>query len=230
VLVTSAAHQDGKTTVATNLALACAQDDRDVVLIDADLRRPQVATRLGCDVNFGLDAVLLGEHGLDEALIDVENAGGGRLRVLPAGSPPPNPSVLLGSDRMRALLAELTEKTDMIVLDTPALLAVSDAIPLMGQVAGTVLVARMNRTTRDSLERSRQVITSSGGSILGVVATGTRAGGLYGYGEYGYGYYESSSDDEVFAQNGAGNGGQSTNGPLQRIRQRLPGGSRSSDD
>ncbi|HWW66821.1 MAG TPA: CpsD/CapB family tyrosine-protein kinase, partial [Solirubrobacterales bacterium] len=179
-------------TVATNLALAFAQDERDVVLVDADLRRPQAAMRLGCDADSGLGAVLVGERTTEEALVEVD-ASGGRLRVLPAGLPPPNPAVLLGSRRMRSLLEDLAIEADIVVIDTPAMLAVSDAIPLLEQVAGTVLVARIGRTTRQSLVKTRQVVAAAGGVVLGVVATGARAGGLYGYDEGAYAYYATSS-------------------------------------
>src|SRR4029453_10287920 len=98
---------DGKTTVAANLARALAEDGRNVIAVDCDLRRPQLAKRpgVGDEVNFGLDWVLTARRTVHDALVDVE-VEGGQLRVLPGGSPP-NPSVLLGSNRMRTLLAEL---------------------------------------------------------------------------------------------------------------------------
>ena len=110
LVVASPIQQDGKTTVAVNLALAYALDERDVVLIDGDLRRPQVATRLGKEVEFGLDSVLVGERTLDEVLVDVD-AGAGTPADPPRRGPPPNPAVLLGSQRMRSLLAELSEQS-----------------------------------------------------------------------------------------------------------------------
>src|SRR4029453_7965684 len=117
---------DGKTTVRANLAGALAEDGRNVIAVDCDLRRPQLAKRLGVadQVNFGLDSVLIDRRALEEALVDVE-VEGGQLRLLPGGSPP-NPSVLLGSGRMRRLLALLREDADIVVIDTPPLLAVSD--------------------------------------------------------------------------------------------------------
>jgi capsular exopolysaccharide synthesis family protein len=187
LVVTSPIQQDGKTTVAVNLALAYALDERDVVLVDADLRRPQVAARLGKEASIGLDSVLVGERALEEAFIDVD-AGAGRLRLLPGAVPPPNPAVLLGSQRMRLLLAELSEQVDIVVIDTPGLLAVSDAIPLFSQASGSVIVARLDQTPADAVKRTKQVIESSGGTVLGSVATGAHAGGIYGYYGYYYGY------------------------------------------
>jgi receptor protein-tyrosine kinase/non-specific protein-tyrosine kinase len=211
LVVASPIQQDGKTTVAINLALAYAMDERDVVLIDGDMRRPQVATRLGKEASVGLDSVLVGEKTLDEAFIYVDT-GAGRLRLLPGAEPPPNPAVLLGSQRMRALIAELTEQVDMVVIDTPGLLAVSDAIPLFSQVAGSIVVARLNRTPIDAIRRARQVIASSGGTVLGGVATGAHAGGLYGYYGY-YGYYGGGEE------NGSGKNGS------KLLRGRLPNSS-----
>ena len=205
LVVASPVQQDGKTTVAVNLAIAYALDERDVVLIDGDLRRPQVANRLGREVEVGLDSVLVGRKTLHEALVEVE-IGAGRLRVLPGATPPPNPAVLLGSQRMRSLLAELKQQVDMVIIDTPGLLAVSDAIPLFSQVAGSLIVARLNRTPTDAVRRAKQVINSAGGTVLGSVATGAHGGGVYGYYGY-YGYYgEQSGRDEV--ENGNGSGGR----------------------
>lgn len=211
LVVASPIQQDGKTTVAINLALAYALDERDVILIDGDLRRPQVAVRLGKEVSVGLEAVLTGERTPEEALSYVDT-GAGRLRILPGVVPPPNPAVLLGSPRMRALLAEMVEQVDMVVIDTPGLLAVSDAIPLFNQVAGSVIVSRLDRTPADAVRRARQVIASAGGTVLGSVATGAHAGGLYGY----YGYYGSYGGES------GGNGAEPKNG-AGRLRGLAPG-------
>jgi len=205
LVVTSPIQQDGKTTVAVNLALAYAFDERDVVLVDGDLRRPQVATRLGQEVSVGLDAVLVGERAVSEALVDVD-AGAGRLRILPGVTPPPNPAVLLGSERMRLLLSQLSEEVDVVLIDTPGLLAVSDAIPLINQAAGSLVVARLDRTARDAVQRTNQVIAAAGGTVLGSVVTGAHAGGIYGYyGYYGYPAYGEDDDrDGTESSNGAG--------------------------
>ncbi len=210
LVVGSAAQQDGKTTVAINLAIAYARDGRNVILVDGDLRVPQVAKRLGKEVSFGLDSVLVGERALGESLVDVDAGGGGRLRILPGANPPPNPAVLLGSMRMRSLLAELTEMSDIVVIDSPALLAVSDAIPLINEAAGTILVARLNRTPKEALRRMSQLVGKAGGSVLGCVATGAQKSGAYGY----YGPYDNHDRDkdgqneekEALAGSGSGNG------------------------
>jgi len=185
VMISSPTKGDGKTTVAVHLAAALAQDGQDVVLIDADMRHPQVAARLGVDPPVGLSDVITRQSELSDALVEV-NAGDGRLRVLAAGSQPPNPSRLLGSQRMSTLLLTLSDEVDIVIVDTPPLLNVSDAVPLLEGVSGTVLVAKVGATTRDALGRVRQVIDKARGSVLGAVATGASGVGLYGYGEAYY--------------------------------------------
>ena len=188
VAVASAGQKDGKTTVATRLALATARSGKNVILVDADLRRAQICVRLGIDAPVGLGAVLVGEAQLQDVLIDypVQGTRGARLQVLPAGAPPPNPSELLGSAEMARLLGELETHSDLVIVDTAAALAVSDPLPLLQEASGVVLIARMNTTTRESLRRLQRVITSARGTVVGVVATATSSGP--GYDEYGYGY------------------------------------------
>ena len=212
VLIASPTRGDGKTTVVANLACSLAEDGRNVIAVDCDLRRPQLAKRLGVadQVNFGLDSVLIDRREVNEALVDVEIEGG-RLRLLPGGSPP-NPSVLLGSDRMRALLAKLREDADMVIIDTPPLLAVSDAIPLQEQVSGTVMVARIDHTSRDGVRKAGAFISSAGGNLLGFVATGVQLGGVGGYHPYGYGYGYGAEA----AENGAGPNGRRSRLPFGR--------------
>jgi tyrosine-protein kinase len=219
LVVASPVQQDGKTTVAINLAIAYALDERDVILVDGDLRRPQIATRLGKETSVGIESVLVGEATLEQALVYVET-GAGRLRILPGATQAPNPAVLLGSQRMRMLLAELSEQVDMVIVDTPGLLAVSDSIPLFSQVAGTVVVSRLGRTPKDALHRAKQVIDSAGGTVLGSVVTGARSGGLYGYYGY-YGYYGDYDAGADASSNGNGRG---------RLRGLIPSGFRRSRD
>lgn len=189
IVITSPLHADGKTTVATNVALAMARDGSDVVLLDADLRRPRVAERLGADGGHNLEAVLVDDVALSEALQEVDAGGeaaGGRLRVLASADPSPNPAALLSSARMRELLAELADAHDVVVVDTPPLLVVSDAIPLLAPASGVVLVSRLNQTGIEAIGRGASIIEAAGGRLLGGVATGAKAGAFDYYG-YGYG-------------------------------------------
>jgi polysaccharide biosynthesis transport protein len=189
VVLTSAGQKDGKTTVAMRLALSAARAGTNVLLVDADLRRHQIQERLGIAAPAGLGAVLVGEASLPDVLFEypVDSPKAGRLRVLPAGPTPPNPAELLSSHEMERLLPQLEASADLVIIDTPAALAVSDSIPLLQMASGIVLVARMNRTTRDQLKRLQRVIRGVNGTIVGVVATAV--GGGPGYKEYGYAYY-----------------------------------------
>jgi capsular exopolysaccharide synthesis family protein len=179
ILVTSPLKEEGKTTVAMNLARGMAEAGQDVILVDADLRQSQIGPRMGSAANDGLGRVLAGERDFDDVMREMDVVDG-RLRILPGGVPPPNPSALISSDSMRALLARLADESDVVVLDTPPMLVVSDAIPLLGQVSGIVLVGRLGRTTRDAVRRLTEVISNTGGVLLGVVATGSKAGDGYG--------------------------------------------------
>jgi capsular exopolysaccharide synthesis family protein len=189
IVVTSPGEKDGKTTVATRLAIAMARAGQRVILVDGDLRRAQVSAKLGIQQAAGLGTVLSREHSLVETLVEypVLEAGSGRLKVLPAGPPPPNPSALIGSDEMRRVLRVLEAQSDIVIIDTPAALAVSDPLPLMRSVTGVVLVARMNRSSKETIRRLQRMIVSAHGTLLGVVATGVRPGP--GYESYAAKYY-----------------------------------------
>jgi Mrp family chromosome partitioning ATPase len=113
----------------------------------------------------------------------------GNLRVLPAGLAAPNPSELLSSERMEQVLSELESGSDLVIVDSAAALAVSDALPLLRWTSGVVMIARLNRTTRASIRRLQKIIDSAAGTLLGVVATGAPNRG--GYDGYGYGYKDS---------------------------------------
>ena len=182
VLISSALEKEGKTTVAVNLALAMARANKNVVLIDADLRRATVGERLGLARSPGLEAVLAAEVALPKALQEVEVAAG-RLRVLP-GLPVELSSELIASTRMRRLLETLSGSVDVIVIDSTPLLPVGDAIPLLDLVDGVIMVARIGQTDRDALKRAIEIVGAGSGDLVGVVATGTEPAESYG----GYGY------------------------------------------
>lgn len=217
VIVLSPGHSEGKTTVATNLAVSLARDGRNVALIGADLRKPQAATRLGVDPVAGLEEVLTDDASVDDALQQVDAGGSGHLHVLGTSRPARSPSVLLGSQKMRDLLATLEESFELVIIDSPPLLAVSDMIPLLKQASGAIMVGKINSTHTSALVRAKEVIEAAGGKVLGAVATGTKTGGLYGYGGYGYGYSGSTGEEPLPA---ATNGGGATNGSKGSLLQR----------
>src|SRR3954447_6452157 len=201
VVITSPGQEDGKTTVAVRLAQSAARAGRNVILVDADLRRPQIGPRLRIQSADGLGTALAGESDVWSLLVAVRvGAEGdsqittqGSLRILPAGPAAPNPSELLSSERMEQVLRELERGSDLVIVDSAAALAVSDALPLLRWSSGVVMIARLNRSTRAGIRRLQKIITAASGSLLGVVATGAPTrGGYDGYG-YGYGYKDSRS-------------------------------------
>jgi polysaccharide biosynthesis transport protein len=163
---------EGRTTVATGLAVAFARAGRRVALVDADLRDPGVAGRMGMLAAPGLSDVIAG-HDLDGALRRVEGFEG-ELAVLPAGSPSPQAAELLGSDEMSRLLAWLSEQFDFVVVDTAPLLVTSGAVGLVSRASGVLVLARLNHTPRDAVRRMIRMAAAADGRVLGVVATDAR--------------------------------------------------------
>jgi receptor protein-tyrosine kinase len=191
-VVTSSVPNEGKSTVAVNAAIALASAGQRVLLLDGDLRRPQVAKFLGLEERVGLTSVLVGSVGYADV---VQHHGGSGLDVLAAGPIPPNPAELLQSNAMRDLLAKLRHDYDVILIDSPPLLPVTDAALLASETDGAVLVVRHGKTTKDQVAGAVARLESVGSAPLGVVFNmiPTRRGGKYGYG-YGYGYAPAKSN------------------------------------
>jgi capsular exopolysaccharide synthesis family protein len=166
IVVTSPLPSDGKSTIACNLALTLAAGGTPVVLVDGDLRRSTVATTMGLPGGAGLSDVLSGRAELAEVLQRTPRSP--NLYVLTAGSVPPNPSEVLGSGRMRKLLADLAVHATVIV-DAPPLLPVTDGAVLTHQADGAIVVVSMGKTTYDLLEKSLDTLQKSSGRALGIV-------------------------------------------------------------
>jgi capsular exopolysaccharide synthesis family protein len=180
IVVTSAAPQDGKTTVSWNLALAEARAGKRVLYIEADLRRPSLGGQLGLTTKSGLSFVLAGMVDVQTALQSVEG-----IDLLLAGPLPPNPAELIESERMTALVRWGEEHYDRVIIDTPPAAVVSDAIPLVTSVSGVVIVVRIERSRRDAADQLREQLTNLGAPVLGLVVNGATARGTYYYGPAG---------------------------------------------
>ena len=166
IVVTSPLPSDGKSTIACNLALTLAAGGKPVVLVDGDLRRSTVATTMGLPGGAGLSDVLSGRAELAEVLQRTPRSP--NLYVLTAGSVPPNPSEVLGSGRMRKLLADLAVHATVIV-DAPPLLPVTDGAVLTHQADGAIVVVSLGKTTYDLLEKALDTLHKSSGRALGIV-------------------------------------------------------------
>ena len=193
-VVTSSVPAEGKSTTAVNTAITLAQTGQKVLLVDGDLRRPQAAKLLGLDDAVGLTTVLVGRVSVDDALQRHETG----MDVLTSGVIPPNPAELLQSHAMADLLTELRGRYDVIVIDAPPLLPVTDAALIAAQTDGALLVVRHGRTTKDQLHGAVERLAGVNAHALGVVfnMTPRKSGrGGYGYG-YGYGYAPQPADGD----------------------------------
>lgn len=167
IVVTSAAAHEGKTVVAANLAIAYAQSGRRVILVDADLRLPGVQDIFGIDNERGLTDLARSDDGSYEAFLhDTEVPG---LRILTAGTIPPNPAELLGSQRIKAVLGRLLTITDVLVLDTAPVGVVTDAALLAANADATVLVARESYASERVVRRGREALAAVNAHVVGAV-------------------------------------------------------------
>ena len=182
--VTSPGPQDGKTTVAINLAVTMAQAGGRVLLIDADMRKPRIHKSFGLKSDKGISSVMAGDVQLNDAICKSEVPN---LDILPCGPMPPNPAELLHTERFRQILAQCRGSYDRVVLDSPPIAPVTDPAIIGSVTDGVVLVLRAGHTTREAAQFARRQLADAGARILGLVINKTdRKGGGYGY---GYGYY-----------------------------------------
>lgn len=189
VIVTSAAPGEGKTTLAWNLSVAAASGGLRVLLIEADLRQPSLVQRHGLEDNGGLIELLSESYcEMSDVMQYVPVAGDGNghgpglgMHVVTAGHNPRNPSGLIDSDRMRAILARAEADHDLVVLDAPPVSVVSDAIPLLREVGGVIVVSYLGRSTRDGVGALLSQLRHLDVRVLGLVANGARPGDMYPY-------------------------------------------------
>jgi len=194
VLITSSGSGDGKSTVAWGLAVAAAATGSRTLLVEADLRHPSLAARYGLSSGLGLTSVLTGEVHRAAAVSRIPVAASASeahpahsMDVMLAGPLPPNPTDLIESPPMADLIRDVERDYDFVVVDTPPVAIVSDAIPLLTMVGGVIVVSRLGQTTRDAVRHLRSQLDHLEAPLLGVVVNSVDSGaGYYGYG-YGYG-------------------------------------------
>jgi capsular exopolysaccharide synthesis family protein len=187
VLVTSSLPGEGKSTTATNLAISLAETGQNVCLVDADLRRPMLGEYLGLERSAGLTTALVGNADVNDLLQQWGDQG---LYVLTSGTVPPNPSELLGSDAMKQLLHRLESAFDIVVIDAPPLLPVTDAAILSQHVGGVLVVVGSQILRLQDLQKALGALSLVGSNVLGVVLN--RLPGR-GPDAYAYGYYGNDS-------------------------------------
>lgn len=192
LLVTSPRPDDGKTTIACNLAIAIAQGGRHVLLIDANFRRPQVHRLFGTTHALGLSNVLVVERTMEECIVQTATP---LLDVLGSGPVPPNPAELLGGDACRALLKQATVKYDQVIIDAAPVLLSSDALIMSTAVDGVILVVRAKASSRGVARRASGLLTNVGARLFGAIlnAAQVRRGGYFR--EQLRDYYDYQADD-----------------------------------
>lgn len=194
--VTSASVGEGKTSVATNLAIGFSRAGHRVAIVDADMRRPRVASVLGMSSRSGLSDVLARRISLDEALTYTDD---GRLAVLGSGPIPANPSEALGGGMMEDVLARLAAAFEFVIVDTPPVLPVTDALVVAPMVDGVLLVTRLGRTTREQVRRAKAAVGRVNAELIGIVPNQAGKGTDRDY-RYGYKYAASHKKGESPAE------------------------------
>ncbi len=189
LVVTSAGPGEGKTTTAANLAVTMAQGGRRVVLVDTDLRRPMIHKLFGFANSAGLSSLFLDDAPPLDSIL--QPTGVPTLRVITSGPLPPNPAEMLDSPLMKKILQELRAQSDMVILDSPPVLAVADACILGARCSGAMLVVDAGRTRSDATKRALATLKQTNTKVFGIVLnklSTRRASGYYHY------YYYSSKD------------------------------------
>lgn len=201
MLITSSGSGEGKSLITSNVAVSLAQNGKKIIIIDADMRKP-MQHRFYAAANLkGLSDILTGEIEFRDGLIETGIEG---LELITAGSIPPNPSELLDSHKMEEVLTAAKERTDMVIIDTPPVLAVTDAVLLSTKVDGTVIVVASQRTHNDMLVKAQMKLERVNANIVGTILNRfpVQKQGNYYYRDYYrkyYSYYGKEKNEETSA-------------------------------
>lgn len=179
LLLTSASPEDGKSTTLANLAVTFAETGRSVIAVDCDLRRPSLHRLFSLANDGGLTTLIREEKTFDELILPTDVP---HLRVLPSGPLPPNPSELLGSQRMERVVDSLRGSADIVLFDSPPTISVTDAAILGAKMDGVLLVVSVGKTKRDHVTRAKRLLERVNAKVLGVVLNNVKFdGSLYRY-------------------------------------------------
>ena len=190
VMITSSLQSEGKSLTALNLAIALGQMDQKVILIDCDLRRPRMARLMNINAPAGLSNLLMDFSLLEVAVVNSEEHG---IDMLLAGDIPPNPAELLSSNRMQKLLDKMREKYDYILLDSPPVDLVVDAVALSSKCDGVLFVVRADQSERGAVIHGMDQLEYAGANVLGFVFNGVTSETAAGYGKYRFRKYARST-------------------------------------
>jgi capsular exopolysaccharide synthesis family protein len=169
LLITSSLPSEGKTTTATNTAISLAQTGAEVLIIDADMRRPRLHSVFGIGNDNGLSSLLaseLSDRDVTNAIVQDERT---KLHILTSGPIPPNPAELIGSEQMASLLKVLQKRFTHVVIDSPPIASFTDGVLIASLVDGVIMVVHAGRSSRQVVRRSRQLLQEIGAKIFGVV-------------------------------------------------------------
>jgi capsular exopolysaccharide synthesis family protein len=229
LLVTSSMAGEGKTTTVANLGVTMARAGVRVVLIDLDLRRSNLGEMFGGDEQRGLMSVLVGEASLDDVMIEVPVATGvPPLHVLPAGALPPNPSEVMSTGRLADVLTTLRERVDLVIIDSPPIIPVTDAVVLSARVDSVLMIVKAGRTRRRHLARAREMLGQADAPMIGAVLNDAGRHVRYGYYQrYGMGrkksrYYGRGREPRPISVEPSSVAGNGSNGKVRSPLQTPP--------
>ncbi|EIA20024.1 CpsD/CapB family tyrosine-protein kinase [Listeria fleischmannii] len=180
ILITSPESGTGKSTVSSHLAVAYAEKGARTLLIDADMRKPTLHKRFSKNLHLGLSNVMTGDISLEDSIQEVELRAS-TLSILTSGPIPPNPNDLLSSKKMSELIEALRDSFDKIIIDTPPVTIVSDALVLADSADGTVLVCRYHKTLKEKAKHAVNQLRLSKAKLIGVIFNGTKNAENYYY-------------------------------------------------
>ncbi|MDO5018415.1 MAG: CpsD/CapB family tyrosine-protein kinase [Lagierella massiliensis] len=192
LVITSSNPSEGKSNISIRLARSMAHNGQKVLLIDCDLRNPSVGKYIGVDVGIGMTNLLVQDISVKEVMIKDEKSP--YLDIILTGPVPPNPSELLGSEKMKRLVSEFENEYDIVILDSPPAGLLTDAQILSTMADGTILVVAQGESTREKIDMTIQNLRNVDANILGIVFNKVKIKGTKGYGYgYGYGYKHGAS-------------------------------------